>query len=561
MTQPEQNVAVLLDRQAAARPWAMAQRVPLRQGDRLLWQTQTWDQLRRRTDALAHGLRRVGVAKGDRVSVFVRPGMDFPAAIFALFKLGASPVFIDPGMGRAAALGCLSRTAPRGLLAVAPLHAASAVFRAAFQSVQVRVTVGAHTGWWGGHTLDAVAALGASDGPFAPEALDPDAEAAVLFTSGSTGPAKGARYTHRIYASQTAFIQQMYGIEPGEVDVPGLSVFGLFSIGMGMTVAWPEIDPTRVSALNPAHLVQLIEEAGATSAFGGIAIWRPVLRWCQANGRTLPSLRRVLSAGTAIPVWMHEGFRAVLAPGVQVHTPYGATESLPVASTGTDEVLGETAAQTRPGRGTCVGRPAPGIAIRVIAVSDAPIATWDQVQILPVGEVGEVAVSGPVVTAAYVDNEDATLQAKILDHSTTPPRIWHRLGDLGYLDAQGRLWFCGRKAHRVETAGGRVCSAPVEEVAVLVPGVARAALVGLGERGHQEPALVVERGPDAGPDLAQRLRSTLSACTFAAPIQRILYHPKLPVDVRHNAKIHNESLAVWAAAEVARAPTLGLEGT
>ena len=153
------------------------------------------------------------------------------------------------------------------------------------------------------------------------------------------------------------------------------------------------------------------------------------------------------------------------------------------------------------------------------------------------------------------------MQAKILDHSTTPPRIWHRLGDLGYLDAQGRLWFCGRKAHRVETAGGRVCSAPVEEVAVLVPGVARAALVGLGERGHQEPALVVERGPDAGPDLAQRLRSTLSACTFAAPIQRILYHPKLPVDVRHNAKIHNESLAVWAAAEVARAPTLGLEGT
>ncbi len=557
----ERNVATLLDARVAERPYQRALVVPVRDGDKVSYAQMTFAQLGRRVDALAHGLQAAGLRRGDRVSVFVKPGFDFPAVIFALFKLGCPPVFIDPGMGRAAALSCLSRMAPRGLIAVPLLQAARPLFSSAFRSVELSFTAGASTGYWGGKTLDELVSLGADRGPFVPVDHDPDDEAAILFTSGSTGPAKGARYTHRVYAAQVAHIQQMYGLEPGEIDVPGLAVFGLFSLAMGMTVAWPEIDPSKPAALDPARLVQLIEDLGVTNAFGGIAIWRPVLRWCREHGRRLPSLRRLLSAGTAIPVWMHEGFREVLAPGVQVFTPYGATESLPVASVGTDTVLGETAALTRLGRGTCVGTPAPGITIRVIRTSDETIPTWDEGLVLPPGEVGEICVSGAVVTTRYEGEPEATARAKILDHRQSPPVVWHRMGDLGYQDAQGRLWFCGRKAHRVETAGGPVYANPVEEVAVLEKGVARAALIGLGARGAQEPviALQVEAGVDLR-EVAGRVRAALAALPLAAPITRVLFHPSFPVDVRHNAKINNEQLCLWAAEQVGRRPALGTPG-
>lgn len=552
-------MALLLDARIRERPWQRALVVPVQAGGQRAYAQRSFAQLGARIDALAHGFREIGLRRGDRVSVFVRPGFDFPAVIFALFKLGCPPVFIDPGMGREAALSCLARMAPRGLVAVPLLQAARPFFRAAFKSVEVPVTAGDGTGYWGGHTLDQIAALGAKKGPFEAELLDPDEECAILFTSGSTGPAKGARYSMRIYDAQVRHIQAMYGIEAGEIDVPGLAVFGLFSLAMGMTVAWPEIDPSRPARLDPAALVELIEDLGATNAFGSIAIWRPVLRWCLERDRRLPSLRRLLSAGTAIPVWMHEGFRQVLAPGAQIHTPYGATEALPVASIGTDLVLGETAALTRAGRGTCVGTPAPGITIRVIPVSDGPVPAWSEDLPLPPGQVGEICVTGPVVTRLYEAEPEATKQAKILD-----PRageVWHRMGDLGYQDEAGRLWFCGRKAHRVETPTGALYSNPVEEVAVLHPKVARAALLGLGARGQQEAVIALElEAGQARAGVADEVRAMLAERAFPAPIQRVLFHPSFPVDVRHNAKINNESLSAWATEAVSRRPQLGLPG-
>lgn len=557
----EQNVARLLDRQVAERPYQRAMVMRVREGGPGVYAQRSFGWLGARVDALAHGLQKIGLRRGDRVSVFVRPGFDFPAVVFALFKLGCPPVFIDPGMGREAALGCLQRMAPRGLVAIPALQAARPLFSRAFRSVEISVTAGSTTGYWGGKTLDEIASLGAGEGPFEPVALDPDEEAAILFTSGSTGPAKGARYSMRIYDAQVRHIQAMYGFRGGDIDVPGLAVFGLFSLAMGMTVAWPEIDPRRPASLDPARLVELIEDLGATSAFGGIAIWRPVLAWCRANGRRLPSLRALLSAGTAIPVWMHEGFREVLAPGVQIHTPYGATESLPVASIGTELVLGETAALTRAGRGTCVGTPAPGVEIRVIRTSDEAIPRWDPALVLPAGEVGEICVSGAVVTHLYEGEPEATARAKILDQTVSPPRIWHRMGDLGYLDERGRLWFCGRKAHRVETERGPLYANPVEEVAVLHPAVRRAALLGLGERPRQEPVIALQ--PEPGADaraVAAEVRAMLAERAFAAPIERVLFHADFPVDVRHNAKINNEALTAWAAAAVAKRPALGLPG-
>ena len=208
----------------------------------------------------------------------------------------------------------------------------------------------------------------------------------------------------------------------------------------------------------------------------------------------------------------------------------------------------ETWPLTRTGQGTCVGRPLPGMTVRVLEPVDGPIETWDRVRELAVGEIGEITVRGPVVTRAYDGNERENLLAKIADNDG----FWHRMGDMGYLDDAGRLWFCGRKAHRVGTANGVLYTVPCEAIFNEHPQVRRAALVGLGPWGRQTPVVIVEPvGPVGGEEaLFAELRELALANPLTAGIERFLVHRSFPVDIRHNAKIFREQLAAWAAKRV-----------
>ena len=241
-----------------------------------------------------------------------------------------------------------------------------------------------------------------------------------------------------------------------------------------------------------------------------------------------------------------------ILPNGSAHSPYGATESLPLCSISAREVLGETATATATGRGTCVGRPVPEISVRIIALTEAPLASMEHAQHLPAGEIGEIIVSGPVVTKQYDQLPEVTAGAKI--PGETPGSLWHRIGDVGYLDSQGRLWFCGRKAERVETPAGPLYTEQVEPIFNAHPAVRRTALIGLGERGRQQPALVVEATdpatvatPSARRKLLRELRELGQQHAPTAELRRFYLHQGFPVDVRHNAKIHRLVLARWAA--------------
>jgi acyl-CoA synthetase (AMP-forming)/AMP-acid ligase II len=237
-------------------------------------------------------------------------------------------------------------------------------------------------------------------------------------------------------------------------------------------------------------------------------------------------------------------------PNGQLHSPYGATEALPVSSISADEIL-----RSR-GVGACVGRPVAGNHVKIIAISDEPIATIDRVRELPQGGIGEIIVAGPTVTKIYDAAPEATAAAKI-GSCGDPLQIWHRMGDCGYLDENGRLWFCGRKVERVETAHGTLFTEPCEQVFRAHPLVARCALIAVGAiRGQQLPALVVEplTMKQSTPthaasrlQFALQLREMGKANPATASITRFYFHRQLPVDVRHNAKIHRLALARWAA--------------
>jgi len=541
------NIARLMEQQAADAPLRRAVVFPEgrdRNGN-VAWTHLTFQQLNRLTDAYAYGLTDAGVRRGDRVSLLVKPCLEFIPLVFAIFKIGAIPVLIDPGMGRKGFLRCIQHIKPRVLIGEPIAQVIRTVFRSAFASVEVSITNGPSTWFWGGRTLEQCAQH--SDEPFPTAPTQGSDEAAILFTSGSTGPAKGVTYTHRIFDAQTRYIQQLYGIEPGEVDLACFPLFGLFSMAMGMTVVIPDMDPTKPAQAEPKKLIEAIEAHGCTSAFGSPAIWKNMAVYARDQGIKLPSMRRILMAGAPIPVWMHEAFQQIFSDGAELHTPYGATESLPVASIGTNEVLSDTAARTREGAGTCVGHPAPGITVRVIGISDDPIATWDSQRCLPDGQIGEICVSGPQVTPEYKDEPEKTAAAKIYEGDT----IWHRMGDLGYIDKLGRIWFCGRKSHRVTLADGSLkFPVPCEGIFNEHPDVYRTALVGVGG----EAVLVVELEPKSVSVSRQKVTTELLELGAKNPItvdvKRILFHDGFPVDVRHNAKIHRLQLAAWASSRV-----------
>jgi acyl-CoA synthetase (AMP-forming)/AMP-acid ligase II len=346
-------------------------------------------------------------------------------------------------------------------------------------------------------------------------------------------------------------LRRMYAIEPGEIDLPTFPLFGLFAPALGMTAVIPQMDATRPAHVDPRRILSAVRHYQVTNLFGSPALIRRVGFSVAAKGVTLPTLRRVISAGASVPALVIKTFTSLLPPGTQVHTPYGATEALPVATIGSDEVLGETAALTDQGRGVCVGRPVEGMTVKIIRISDEPIPTWSDDLELPRGEVGEIAVQGPVVTRAYCNRPEATALHKIIDRERGT--FWHRMGDVGYLDERGRIWFCGRKAHRVVTPLGTLFTDQVEPVFnTLYPLVSRSALVGAVRNGVTCPVLCVEPGMKHVPweELERMLRDVGRRFEHTRPIDTFLPHGGFPVDVRHNAKIFREKLAAWAAGRV-----------
>jgi acyl-CoA synthetase (AMP-forming)/AMP-acid ligase II len=547
------NIASHLTAMAASQPWRPAVVFPHgrdRQG-RVSYTHCTFRQLDEASGRLALGFSRWGMQRGMRVALMVPPSLDFFALTFALFKMGAVPVLIDPGIGLSSLGRGLAEAAPEAFIGIPKAHAARILLRWARASVTFKVTVGERA-WGGGVTLDRIRQLGATGSPAAAIEPAPDETAAILFTSGSTGPSKGVVYTHAIFGAQVEHIRQLYGIQPGEIDLPTFPLFALFGPALGMTAILPDMDPTRPAQVDPARIVEAIENFGVTNMFGSPAVVRRVGRYGEHTGLKLPSLRRVISAGAPVPAKELLRFSRMLSPGTQIFTPYGATECLPVSSIGSDEILGDTRHQTDLGRGVCVGRPVPGVIVKIISISDAPIPAWDPALELEPGSIGEIAVQGAHVTRIYHRREEATALAKI--PAGPGSAFYHRMGDLGYRDAQGRIWFCGRKSHRVVTRQGTFFTIPCEAIFNTHPSVFRSALVGVTRRGEVEPVMCVELEPEVrtSPELlVAQLRDLAATHPHTRPIQRFLVHPGFPVDIRHNAKIFREKLALWAGKQLA----------
>ncbi len=512
---------------------------------RVLYSQLTFAQLDQQSDALAYGLESIGISRGMRTILMVTPGMDFFLTVFAMFKVGAVPVVVDPGMGISRMLECLNQSRPKAFIGIEKAHVLRTLKPGYFKTVNHWVTAGRRW-FWGGYTLDQLMDAGRPE-PFPKAQTTWDETAAIVFTTGSTGPAKGVVYTHGNFEAQIRQIQAHFKIEPDEVDLPTFPLFALFDPALGMTAVIPDMDPTKPALVDPTKIIEAIENHGVTNMFASPALLNRVGKYGKANGVKLPSLRRVVSAGAPVSPANIEQFSTMLPHTTEIHTPYGATEAVPIISIGSHEILSETKKLSEQGFGMCIGRPICDTQIKLIKITDGPITQIRDSLEVPENQVGEITVKADLVTEQYFNNREADLLAKIPDPDG---RVWHRMGDLGWRDSKGRIWFCGRKSHRVETGKDPLYTIPVEAIFNTHEKVFRSALAGVGPKAIQTPVIFIEPVEKIKntKNFIAELKTLAKSNPLTAGIEHIFIEPSFPVDIRHNSKIFREKLAVKAKA-------------
>lgn len=530
---------------ARERPEQIAMHCPDKHGQHSI--QLSYGMLEAHSRALAHGLLKRGLTPGDRCAVMVPPTPAFFSIMFALFRSGIMPVLIDPGIEKKALKACLSEADPHAFIGIRLALFARKLLSWAPKAKHV-IRVG-EMGWWhwfpADDTVQQLIEQNKNQTAALPQ-VDANAEAAILFTSGSTGIPKGVVYRQRHFQGQIDLMRQAFNMQSGSVDMPTFPPFALFDPALGMTSVIPDMNPTRPAQADPNKLLSTIKQFNVEQMFGSPALMARLV----AHGEKLPHLRRVTSAGAPVPPHTVRAMLDLLDEDAQFWTPYGATECLPVAVMEGRELL-TTAAATESGHGTCVGKPVPPNEVRIIAIEDKAIATWQEAQPLPDGQVGEITVFGPTTTERYYGRDEATRKGKITEHLPDGgSRIVHRMGDVGYLDEQGRLWFCGRMKERITLAEQTLFTEQVEPIFNAHPNVFRTALVACPDNPHPLPVLCVECLPNTPPEQHERIEAELFNMAQRHQHTRCLstfvFHPSLPVDIRHNAKIRREKLTAWA---------------
>lgn len=509
--------------------------------------TLSWAELAQDINRVANGLEATGVRAGDRVNLMVPPGAKLTTLIYACLKIGAVIVVADTGLGAKGLTRALKGARPDFLVGIRPALVAARAM-----------------GWPGqkiaAESLPAVARKGlgviASVADFSDTrentsySVSPEDDAAVLYTSGSTGPAKGVVYTQRQISGMRDAIRHTYGLSAGTGLVAGFAPFALLGPALGATSVTPTMDVTRPKTLTASALSAAAAAIDATTIFASPAALMNVVRTAnnlsEDQRNALKSVDLLLSAGAPLAVPLLEAVQSIV-PQASIHTPYGMTEALPITDVSFEEIKSALADGTERGLtgardGVCVGRAVHGAEIQ-IAPLDNEGEPLEETTTEP-GITGEIVVSAPHVKDRY-----DTLW--VTERLSTATPGWHHTGDVGHFDEAGRLWVEGRLAHVLNTSQGVLTPVAIEQAAEEVPVVRRAAAVAVGPAGSATPVVIVETDPRAPQD--GRANSALTAQVRQRVLQdtgievsAVLQVREHPTDIRHNSKIDRPLLARWA---------------
>jgi len=509
----------------------------------------TYSDLEKKVNKYSFGFDHACIKPGTKTLILVPAGTDFFVLTFALLRIGAVPVMIDPGMGIKAMASVLSDLAPEAFIGTTKAHLLRLFYPSLFKKVKIKITTGTI---FFGRLRRLKDLINDNPGQYPPHLNDPNDMAAIFFTSGSTGPAKGVIYTSGMLKNQIEITKSQFKIGSDETDLCTFPLLGLFAICHGNSSVIADMDMLHPAKLDPVKIIRNIIDFGCTQMFGSPMILNKLAEYSIQREIKLPSLKKIISAGAPVHRNILESFRQMVPNDTEIHTPYGATEALPVTDITASELLGIYSDGSAYGDGICIGNPVEPIDVKIIEITDKPIVIWEKAKLLPVNEVGEIVVKGPWVSPGYFKEYDADILSKIRDVKTH--ETWHRMGDLGKIDNHGRLWFYGRKSHRVTTPDSTLFTIPCESVFNQHPHVVRSALVGVGLNGSgiKRPVICIQLKSGYHPTkkLIQELIEMGSSAMITKGISDILFKKEFPVDPRHNAKIFREKLAIWAAKRI-----------
>ncbi|MCB0355235.1 MAG: AMP-binding protein, partial [Bdellovibrionales bacterium] len=512
---------------------------PLFLGEAVRYGHTSFRELAERINKYQRGLSKLGLGAGDRVLMLVPPGVEFLALSFAVMGRGAIPVFIDPGIGKESLFKCIRDADPNVFIGAPRAQLLRLKRSHLFPNLRFHIT---SSDWiyTGGPGLSYLKRF--SSKPLPP--VNAPETAFIAFTSGATGTPKGVVYTNEMLHEQLQILKNSFAFRPGDRDLPLLPIFSLFHLANGVCSVFPAIDSSRPLSLSPSRILRIVHDLQVKSSFGSPTLWNKIAEYCVRSGDNLGSLKRIFMAGAPVSKRVLERVGEVMSGG-ETFTPYGATEALPVTLLSGKEIAqGEDVLSTGGESGTRVGKAVHGVSLRVVQEIDE---SDPQLIDLQPRHIGEIVVSGKNVSPEYFRRDDATKRAKIRVDGT----LWHRMGDLGYLDESGELYFCGRIVHRVVTPERTYYSVPTEKVFNAHEKVKRSALVSLGD--ELGPGIVVEPLPEFWPSSDEersKFLSEIEALARTSPLTESIHwfflHPSFPVDARHNAKIFRDQLSEWA---------------
>lgn len=507
----------------------------------------TYIELNELTDAYARGLEAYGVRTGDRVVLMIEPGIEFSTLFFALLKVGAIPVLVDPGMPPRMLAHCITEAEPQAFIG-SPRVNLSRIFRGwGRKSCERAISTG--RGIPGSAIgLKALHELGKQERREVFHHSKPDDLAAILFTSGRGGDPRGVCYRHRHFSAQVDLFTQAFDIEPGEVSLATSPMLGLLDPALGVTTVIAKLDPNRPTQSGIKRMLDAVERFRVNNIFLSPSMLGLFARHVESNGIRLPILRRLITFGASPRLEVIARLEKALHDEARIHAPYGSTECFPVSSVTNHEVDSTLEEMMENGEGVCVGRPVDPNEVKIVALEDHDWHNIDEATELPPGMPGEIFVSGPACTDSYWQRDEQTAIANIPDKDG---RLWHRMGDVGSVDGLGRLWFCGRMSQRIETGEETLYPDQAEAVFNQHPDLAQSALVGVGEAGKQMPVLCAVLRHKLRPADVERVHFDLlqlaQSFSLTRSVRTVMFHPGFPVDPRNPAVIRRDSLSRWAA--------------
>ncbi len=497
-------------------------------------------ELDRRVAHVAAGLLAIGVQRGDRIALLVPPGTDLTAVLYGIWRAGIVAVVVDAGLGIPGIRVALRSAGPAYVVGTAKGLAAARLMGTGAQLISAGPVPGSvERGLGVRWSLAEIEARGTGVAPpDAPAAGDP---AVIAFTSGATGPAKGVLYLHGQLQAQRDQLACLYSITAADRLVAAFGPFALFGAALGIPSAVPDMNLTAPRTLTAKAMGDAAAAIDATMVFASPAALANVVATADnvdpAGRKDLSAVRLLLSTGAPVPAEVLHAMRRLL-PAAEAHAPYGMTEVLPVADI---DLPGLDAAGL--GNGVCVGPPVPGVDVELAPLGTDGIPGAERTTAPDV--TGEVCVRADHIKARYD-------RLWVTDRAATPAPGWHRTGDIGHFDSEGRLWIEGRLVHVIVTAEGPVTPVGIERRVEGVAGVHRAAAVGVGPRGAAVVVAVVEfagvrRSGLAPASVRDAVRAAVGRMPGGGPaIAAVLVVRTLPVDIRHNSKIDRVAVGRWA---------------